>query len=68
VVLQRFFTVTAKGKKGKHKQAFLELRTDAGEKLVIHLESAIDLNDYQIDDEFAVAIGGGTRQSKLSGS
>ncbi len=64
-MLQRFFTVTAKGKKGKHKQPFVELRTEAGEKLVVHLESAAELAAYNIDDAFAVAIGGSTRQSKL---
>ncbi|MEM2107971.1 MAG: hypothetical protein QXL10_01625 [Candidatus Bathyarchaeia archaeon] len=64
-MLQRFFTVTAKGKKGKHKQPYVELRTEAGEKLVVHLENAAELENYEVDDEFAVAIGGGTRQSKL---
>ncbi|MCW4048033.1 MAG: hypothetical protein NWE99_10835 [Candidatus Bathyarchaeota archaeon] len=66
-MLQRFFTVTAKGKKGKNKQPFVELRTDAGERLTVYLESAAELAAYNIDDEFAVAIGGGTWQTKLPG-
>lgn len=67
-MLNRFFTVTSKGKKGKHHTPFVQLETDAGEKLVLHLESASDLEHYDIDDEFAVAIGGGTRQAKLPGA
>lgn len=66
--MQRFFTITSKGKKGKHKQPFLQLETDAGEKLVVYLESASDLENYDIDDEFAVVIGGGTKQAKLPGA
>lgn len=67
-MLQRFFTVVAKGKKGKQKTPFLQLETDAGEKLVVYLESVSDLEKYDIDDEYAVAIGGGTKQSKLPGA
>lgn len=68
MTLNRFFTVTQKGKKGKHKTPFLQLETEAGEKLVVHLGNVADLDEYNIDDEFAVAIGGGTRQSKLPGA
>jgi len=67
-MLQRFFTITAKGKKGKHHTPFLQLETDAGEKLIVHLESTSDLGNYEIDDEFAVVIGGGTKQARLPGA
>jgi len=69
-MLQRFFIVIAKGKKGKHHDIpYLQLTTDNNEKLIVHLESASDLDNYQIDDEFAVVIGGGnSKQSKLPGA
>jgi hypothetical protein len=65
MTLQRFFVVVAKGKKGKQKTPFLQLQTDAGEKLIVHLASVSELADFNIDDEFAVVIGGGSKQSKL---
>ena len=52
--------MTSKGKKGKHRTPFVQLETDAGEKLVLYLGSSSELEAYSIDDEFAVAVGGGS--------
>jgi hypothetical protein len=68
MVLQRFFVVMAKGKKGKHRTPFLQLETAEGEKLVLHLSSPSELSAYNIDDSFTVVVGGGLKQAKLPGT
>lgn len=63
-MLQRDFKVVSKGLKGKKNQTpFVILQTLEGEKLMLHLESKQQLNQFEIDQEFTVKIVEGEQQS-----
>jgi len=59
-VLQRFFTVAAKGIRGKNKkQPFVKLQTDEGDTLMLVLATKEDLAGFEIGQELPVTIGEG---------
>lgn len=51
------FKVVQKGLDGTHETPFIRLRSQEGDKLLLYLESAGDLDGYEIGDELTVKIG-----------
>jgi len=65
---QRFFTVIAKGLKGKgNKNPYVKLQSEEGDKIELVLPSRDELANWDIDQEVPVAIGSAkSSQSKLT--
>jgi hypothetical protein len=60
----RDFTVVGKGLKGKHKDSYIHLESDEGDKLILILPDRALLGQYEIGQEFTVKVGD-TEQTKL---
>jgi len=60
--LQRDFKVASKGLKGKHHTPFVTLQTIEGEKLTLHLDVKLQLDQFEIDQQFTVKIVEGEQQ------
>lgn len=61
-MIERDFTVTSKGVKGKHQTPYVTFQNADGEKLTIHFESKQNLDDFQIDQEVTIKIVEGVQQ------
>jgi len=64
---QRFFTVVAKGLKGKDKKPYVSLESDEGDKLLLILASRDELAGWEILQDVPVVVGSAkSSQAKLS--
>ncbi|MBS7633869.1 hypothetical protein KEJ15_09725 [Candidatus Bathyarchaeota archaeon] len=64
---QRFFTVIAKGLKGKERTPYVKLQSEQDDKIELVLLSRDELANWDIDEEVPVVIGSAkSNQSKLT--